>query len=112
MLQHQVIHRTCAVQGILSQVPDIFTDGNGEAFPLEFDHVPVLSDFKIPVLVKYIVGRQTGFMYNGFYLMIVQKPGGIVQILSVGIRIGCGGSDNHTDTFCIQFDFFQGFITA
>jgi hypothetical protein len=58
ILLNQFIHRANPVQGIVAQVPDVFTNGQCNAGTLERYTVPLKGGLKISVLIKNIVGWQ------------------------------------------------------
>ncbi len=96
-LFHQLIHRAYAVKRVITQVPDVFTDGQRNLLSFERDHLPFIPRFEIPVFVEYIIVWKTGLMRYAFYLFFIKQPGCVKKVLPLALRITRRASDDHTD---------------
>ena len=110
LLFHQLIHGANAVQWIIAEVPNVLTNGKGNAFSFVGDYVPFVCRFKITVLIKYIVSGQAGFVGNVLYLFVGQKISGIEKIFAffIFVFIGCPNDDG--DAVGILLYFINGLV--
>src|SRR5260221_6958258 len=111
VLPHQLIHRADAVEWIVAEVPDVFTDGQGYFLSFERDNIPLVTGLEIAVFVKNIVIRQTGFMCNPFYLFLIEKPGGIEKVLPFPYRVAGGSANDDADGVRLLTDAVDSRIT-
>jgi hypothetical protein len=111
VLSYQVIHGADPVQRVISYIPDVLADGEGDLFAFEWYHLPFKSGFEIAVFVKDIVVGQAGLVGYAFDLFFVEQPGGIKEVLAFSGEITGRAADNYTDGVRLFFDPVESCIT-
>ena len=75
ILLHQFIHGADPVEWIIAQVPDVFTNGDGQFLAHEFNTIPTVCRLKIAVFIKDIVIGKQALGGNSLDLAIEQEQG-------------------------------------
>ena len=98
MLGYKVIERTLRVQRVIAQIPDVLTNRNGQFHTLKSQNRPFPGRLEIPILIKNIIGRQTGLLRHTHQCLIVEHVGSIEKSFPVFVWIALRSPDHDADT--------------
>ena len=99
LVGHHFVHWTNGVKRIfIANVPNVFTNREGNAFAHVFDDLEFRCGLKIAVFIKYVVSRQQGFVLYKFHPAISQKVHRVVQIFPLNLWVPGWRTHHNGDT--------------